>query len=150
MKRLLPLCLAILFACVVLLPAAAQDTPPQERPAGPPQREAPAEIKPYDRVITKDAASDEGVFTVHRLKEKVYYEIPKERLGREFLWVSQIRSTTLGAGYEISKGNTLQLAITRAFSKTVTGPNALEAPGQQTITLKMDQWDVELGYSFGF
>ena len=29
----------------------------------------------------------------------MYYEIPKERLGREFLWVSQIAKTTLGAGY---------------------------------------------------
>ena len=54
---------------------------------------------PYDRVITKDAKSDEGVFTVHRIKDRVYYEIPKDRLGREFLWVSQIAKTTLGAGY---------------------------------------------------
>jgi long-chain fatty acid transport protein len=57
---------------------------------------------------------------------------------------------TLGAGYEVSKGNTLQLAITRAFSNTVTGPNPLEAPGQQKISLTMDQWDVEVGLSFGF
>ncbi len=57
---------------------------------------------------------------------------------------------TLGVGYTLSKGNTLQLAVTRAFSKEVTGPNALEAPGQQSISLKMDQWDVEFGYSFGF
>src|SRR6266581_8529139 len=39
-----------------------------------------------------------GVFGVHRIKDRLYYEIPKERLGREFLWVSQIKSTTLGAG----------------------------------------------------
>jgi hypothetical protein len=57
------------------------------------------EIRPYDRVITKDAKSDEGIFTVHRIKDRIYYEIPKERLGREFLWVSQIAKTTLGAGY---------------------------------------------------
>ncbi len=57
------------------------------------------EIRPYDRVITKEAKSDDGVFTVHRIKDRIYYEIPKERLGREFLWVSQIAKTTLGAGY---------------------------------------------------
>jgi hypothetical protein len=57
------------------------------------------EIRPYDPVITKDAKSDDGVFTVHRIKDRIYYEIPKSQLGREFLWVSQIARTTLGAGY---------------------------------------------------
>jgi hypothetical protein len=50
-------------------------------------------------VITAEAKSDEGIFTVHRLKEKVYYEIPKSQLGKELLWVSQIAKTTLGVGY---------------------------------------------------
>jgi hypothetical protein len=57
------------------------------------------EIRPYERVITKDAKSDDGIFIVHRIKDRVYYEIPKDRLGREFLWVSQIAKTTFGAGY---------------------------------------------------
>src|SRR6185437_8848045 len=57
------------------------------------------EPRPYERVITKDAKSDEGVFTIHTLKDKVYYEIPKSELGKEFLWVSQIAKTTLGVGY---------------------------------------------------
>jgi hypothetical protein len=61
------------------------------------RREAP-ELRPYDRVITKEAKSDPGVFTVHRMRDRVYYEIPKDMLGREFLWVSQIASTTAGAG----------------------------------------------------
>ena len=68
----------------------------QERPGRPDQSPQP---KPYDRVITKDAKSDEGVFTVHTIKDKVYYEIPKNELGKEFLWVSQIAKTTLGVGY---------------------------------------------------
>jgi hypothetical protein len=83
--------------------AAPQDppTPPaggggQERPGRPEQA---AEPKPYDRVITKDAKSDAGIFTVHTIKDKVYYEIPKSELNKEFLWVSQIAKTTLGAGY---------------------------------------------------
>ena len=36
---------------------------------------------------------------VHRIGDRVFYEIPKDKLGREFLWVSQIARTTLGAGY---------------------------------------------------
>src|SRR5687767_7470013 len=69
---------------------------PQERPGRPEQSTEP---KPYDRVITKDAKSDEGIFTVHTIKDKVYYEIPKSELNKEFLWVSQIARTTLGVGY---------------------------------------------------
>lgn len=68
----------------------------QERPGRPDQSTEP---RPYDRVITKDAKSDAGIFTVHTIKEKVYYEIPKSELNKEFLWVSQIAKTTLGAGY---------------------------------------------------
>ncbi len=56
-------------------------------------------IKPHDEVITDEAESDAGVFTVHRLDDKVFYEIPEAELGREFLWVSRIARTTEGVGY---------------------------------------------------
>jgi hypothetical protein len=84
--------------------ALAQDPPPQDpvqqqEGGGRGGRAAEPQIRPYDRVITKDAKSDEGVFTVHRIKDRLYYEIPKAAIGREFLWVSQIAKTTLGAGY---------------------------------------------------
>ena len=93
---------AVVALSLALAPcvAYAQD-PPQDPPAGGgrggQQREP--EIRPFDRVITKDAKSDEGVFIVHRIRDRVFYEIPKDKLGREFLWVSQIAKTTLGAGY---------------------------------------------------
>src|SRR4030095_10823646 len=110
-SRYLPVSvLAVVFvvAAFVVAPhshagGSAQDppaTPPaggaQERPTRPEQTTEP---KPYDKVITKDAKSDPGVFTVHAIKEKVYYEIPKSELDKEFLWVSQIARTTLGVGY---------------------------------------------------
>ncbi len=41
----------------------------------------------------------QGLFTVHRIGDRLFYEIPKDKLGRELLWVSQIARTTLGAGY---------------------------------------------------
>jgi len=55
--------------------------------------------QPYGKVITKDAKSKAGIFTVHEVKEKYYYEIPKTELNREFLLVTQVARTTLGAGY---------------------------------------------------
>ena len=104
MNRFVRLTCTVALALVPCV-AFAQDPPPQQEP--PAQQEAggrggrPTEpqIRPYDRVITKDAKSDEGVFTVHRIKDRLFYEIPKAALGREFLWVSQIAKTTLGAGY---------------------------------------------------
>jgi len=81
----------------------SQDAPPQTAAPqigdSPFRRDSAPEIKPYDKVITKDAKSDTGVFTVHRIKDKVYYEIPKRELDKDFLWVSQIARTTLGVGY---------------------------------------------------
>ena len=99
----LPLCAAVLVSTAL----SAQDPqPPQPEPHGQTQeagggrggRGADPVIRPYDRVITREAASKTGIFTVHRIKDRLFYEIPRETLGREFLWVSQIKSTTLGAG----------------------------------------------------
>ena len=55
--------------------------------------------RPYDRVITKDAKTTTGVFKVHQIKSRYYYEIPASELGKDFLLVSQIARTTIGAGY---------------------------------------------------
>src|SRR5262249_46066377 len=79
--------------------AQDQSSGAQERPSLPFPTSREPEMKPYDRVITNDAASDEVVFTVHRVTQNVYYEIPKKELDKEFLWVSQIAKTTFGVGY---------------------------------------------------
>lgn len=44
--------------------------------------------------------------------------------------------------------NEISFAGTYAFSNTVSGPNPLEVPGQQTIDLTMNQVDLQLGFSF--
>ncbi len=50
-------------------------------------------IKPYDEVITKDAKSSPGLFIVHRVDDKVYFEIPIAALGKDMLWVTQMERT---------------------------------------------------------
>jgi len=98
----------ILFGiCLLaLVPVAfAQDPTPEpptaggapgggQRPTGP-----STDPQPYDKVITKDAKTKDGVFKVHQIKDKYFYEIPKAELEKEFLLVSQIAKTTLGVGY---------------------------------------------------
>jgi hypothetical protein len=102
------LVVTLLISVFLLAPRSEANNSPQDPPsppAGGAGQERPGrqdqspEPRPYDRVITKDAKSDEGVFTIHTIKDKVYYEIPRSELGKEFLWVSQIAKTTLGVGY---------------------------------------------------
>lgn len=55
----------------------------------------------------------------------------------------------IGATYHATHTE-FNLAVVRAFSHTVSGPNPLEVPGQQRIKLRMNQWEVDLGIGFGF
>ena len=64
------------------------------------------EFAPYAEVITGEAETDEGVFTVHRLDDKVYYEIPDSLLGKEMLLVTRIARTAANAGYGGQKAHT--------------------------------------------
>src|SRR5687767_10615809 len=70
---------AVALSTVIAVPAHAQE-PPAQPPAQQERRDPIPEPRPYDRVITKDARSDDGIFTVHRLGDRLYYEIPKSAL----------------------------------------------------------------------
>ena len=102
--------LRFLFLGTLLLSAvaiaAAQDPTPEPAaptPGGGAQRPGGAgpstDPQPYEKVITKDAKTKAGIFKVHQVKDKYFYEIPKAEMGKDFLWVSQIQRTTNGVGY---------------------------------------------------
>lgn len=63
-------------------------------------------IKPYDKVITKDAVTDNGLFDVHVVDDKHYYEIPDSLFNREMLMVSRISKTASKIGFGGGKINT--------------------------------------------
>lgn len=100
MKRGLML-LLLAGLCLGQVVLAQEPGTAQERPAGPPgaPQASATEPKAYDKVITKEAKTTQGIFIVHQVKEKWYYEIPKNELSKDFLWVGQIARTSLGAGY---------------------------------------------------
>ncbi len=66
------------------------------------------EIKPYSEVITDDAESDPGLFTVHVIDDgdELYYEIPDSLFGEEMLVVSRIARTATDIGYGGVKAHT--------------------------------------------
>ncbi|HEY4671516.1 MAG TPA: zinc-dependent metalloprotease, partial [Gemmatimonadaceae bacterium] len=48
-----------------------------------------AQPRPYNRVITRDARTRRGMFAVHRVNDKLYFEIPRKELGRDMLLVGR-------------------------------------------------------------
>jgi hypothetical protein len=95
--------------------------PPQQDPqtqdvtgGGRGGRAADPVIRPYDRVITKDATSKTGVFGVHRIKDRLNYEIA---LGR-----TTDRATKLHLeDIQTQIAHALDPAIQAAAGATATG-----------------------------
>ena len=63
-------------------------------------------IKPYDKVVTKDHQTDEGLFKVHTKDDSYLFEIPDSLLQREMLMVTRIAKTASGIGFGGAKANT--------------------------------------------
>ncbi|GAA5031966.1 glutaminyl-tRNA synthetase [Marivirga lumbricoides] len=55
--------------------------------------------KKYSEVITKEAVSDEGLFTFHKVDDKYYFEIPQDLLEKEILIVSRISGHVKGLNF---------------------------------------------------
>ena len=62
--------------------------------------------KTFEDIITKEAITDKGLFNIHKVKEKYYYEINDTLFGREMLMVTRIAKTASGLGFGGGKQNT--------------------------------------------
>src|SRR5438045_3495981 len=84
------------LALTLSLTAFAQDDLAQKgknqkpKPEAAKEEKKPGELKKYEDVITKDAKSQTGLFKVHQVAEKFYWEIPVSMLNRELLWQTEI------------------------------------------------------------
>jgi hypothetical protein len=76
--------LPILFTLVFSLGTNAQKKDSTE------EEKKPKKEKTYEEIITKDAITDNGLFKVHKVKDKYYYEISDSLLGRDMLMVTRI------------------------------------------------------------
>ncbi|TAI48142.1 zinc-dependent metalloprotease [Flagellimonas allohymeniacidonis] len=107
-QKLLPKVLFLAFALISFQTAEAQLFKKKKKPT---EQKSDAKskkngIKPYDKVITKEAKTDEGLFHVHKVDDKHYYEIPDSLFNREMLMVSRISKTATGIGFGGGKINT--------------------------------------------
>ncbi len=107
----------------------------------------------YDKLITKDAVTTKGIFTVHRINEHLYYEIPKSQLDREFLWNTRISRNTADVGpggmqlaysvvhWHLRSDKKIDLreinyAVTAAPDSPIAG--AVQASNNETIVMSFD------------
>ena len=74
-------------------------------------------IQPFEKVITKEAVTDEGLFHVHKIDDKYFFEIPNDMLGRDMLMVTRIAKTASGIGFGGGKTNTQMLRWERVQDK---------------------------------
>jgi hypothetical protein len=93
--------------------AAAKAT---EKPDPKPKKD---DINPYDKVITKDAKSDDGLFKVHNIDNSFFYEIPDTLFDKEMLMVTRISKTASGVGFGGGKQNTQVLRWQKKGKKVV-------------------------------
>ena len=75
--------------------------------------------KAYKKVITDAAKTDPGLFTVHQVDQKFYYEIPDSLLGREMLLISRISKTADKIGYGGEKLNSQVVSWQRKDNKVL-------------------------------
>ncbi len=79
-------------------PVAAPAKPGAPTPPPTPPRTPKAGPRPYDDVVTKEAVTQQGVFKVHRIDDRILWEIPKSLLGREMLWQTEVAQLGLATG----------------------------------------------------
>lgn len=116
MKR--PIILTVMAVATVFSATAQNKPSPSSRPAGadtskpkPPVVSAPKQgPKAYKDVITDKAVSSTGLFTVHKVEERWYFEIPDSLLKKEIMAITRFSKTAGGGVYggELANQQVLQ------------------------------------------
>lgn len=103
MKKILLFCLAasLFSAASTTAQKKKKSKKGKTEQTAPAQKQKKGDIKNYSQVVTKDAVTDNGLFTVHKVDKKYLYEIPFSKLNKDMLWVTRIAKipTGLGGGY---------------------------------------------------
>lgn len=84
-----------------------------------PEKPKKGGIEPYEKVITKEAKTDKGLFDVHKIDSKYFYEIPDSLFNKEMLMVSRIAKTATGIGFGGGKINTKVLRWEKKDKKVI-------------------------------
>ena len=77
-------------------------------------------FKPYAKVITDKAITQRGLFKVHKVEDKYYFEIPDTLLGREMMMTSRFSKIAGGGGvYAGEKDNEQTVVFEKGINKNI-------------------------------
>ncbi|WP_458626632.1 zinc-dependent metalloprotease [Winogradskyella sp. PC D3.3] len=104
-------------------------------------KKSTSKIKDYDKVITKDAISDKGLFDVHLVGETYYFEIPMKYLDTDMLLVSRFSKlpSNLGGGYVNAgtKTNTRMINWERFKNKILIKEKSSSAVAEDSLPINV-------------
>ncbi|MBA2291211.1 MAG: zinc-dependent metalloprotease [Gemmatimonadales bacterium] len=117
--RFSPSVLAAVVVAAACAPARPASSPtPAAGPAATPGAtapgaRAPAGPQPYDKVVTTKAKSDSGLILVHRLDNKVLFELPDSLMGRDMLWLTRLAAAPQDLSPFTNAGSNLNEQLVR-------------------------------------
>ena len=107
MKRSL---LIILFTVLTVSAMAQKKSPAVPAKTDTTKSKTKSIIKPYAEIVTSKAITKKGLFTIHQVGDKYFFEIPDSLLGRELLlttWLVQVPGGSPKFGGEIINNMTI-------------------------------------------
>lgn len=129
-------------------PTQGKEAPKEQKPAP-----KPGEFKAYKDVVTADAKTQNGLFDVHRIGEKLLFEIPAGALGKDMLWTTEAAQTPVGGfgGTQLGdkvvrwtrRGNKIYLRLVN-YSNRAVGEGAIKtAVDSANVEPILQAFDVE-------
>ncbi|MDQ6718922.1 MAG: DUF5118 domain-containing protein, partial [Gemmatimonadota bacterium] len=98
--------------CFLHRPAPVRPMPPAPGSASDTSAGA-TPLRPYNKVITRDAKTRVGLFSTHRVGEKLYFEIPRRELNRDLLLVGRLTRSANDPGVSSFGGDEFTERILR-------------------------------------
>jgi hypothetical protein len=98
-KPLRTVVLLVVWATVGAWTVLADDPKTPDPDSSKPGPKKTTELKKYGEVITKEARTSQGVFTVHRIDDKVYFEIAPDSYEKLMLWQTEVAKAPSGVGW---------------------------------------------------
>ncbi len=115
--------------------------------------------KTYERFVTKEAVTQKGLFDVHRVGGKYYFEIPEDLMDREILVVTRFIKTPAGAGnyggekigentvvFEKGPSNNIFLRISTLVSAANEEDAISKAVNNSNITPILEAFDIKASH----
>ena len=113
MKRIYLITISLLLVCAAAVQLPAQESKTSQK-SMPSQEGKKDSLSAYDKFFKAKHESVKGMFSIHKMKEKIYFEIPLNMMGKNMLIASTVTSTSdNGNGIVGGKSDPLHITFTK-------------------------------------